>query len=285
MASRLASYRRATELLRDLRDRFVNKHVADELALDLGNAKQPIGVNARQFVSDIRALYDDAIAAYSQAPDISEIEREVAIYSLQNSVTDCFLLGLREPLQTQVRFKNPDSLADAIDIARDIENELRYRAVAGSNVTSVGLIGVRTHLNAKKDSKPVTDDKKVKCQLCKRTGHEAADCVKFKRATLKCSNCGLKGHEASTCRRPSMNDRDSRRYDRDDRDSRGNNRDSRGDERDSRDASVESNPRRNNYNRNNDTRHDDDRDRYARSASPDYRNPNNYNNRNSQQSQ
>uniref|UniRef100_A0ABD2X820 Uncharacterized protein n=1 Tax=Trichogramma kaykai TaxID=54128 RepID=A0ABD2X820_9HYME len=90
MASRLASYRRATELLRDLRDRFVNKHVADELAFDLGNAKQPIGVNARQFGSDIRALYDDAIAAYSQAPDISEIEREAAIYFLQNSVTDCY---------------------------------------------------------------------------------------------------------------------------------------------------------------------------------------------------
>ncbi|CAB0033665.1 unnamed protein product [Trichogramma brassicae] len=308
MSGRLASYRRASELLRDLRFKFINKQVADKLALDLGNVAQPVDVDARQFGSDVRSLYEDAIAAYSQAPDINAIEREAAIYSLQNSVTDCFLLGLREPLQLQVRLKNPQCLADAIDIAGDIENKLRYRAVVGSNVTSVGLIGVRTHLGTTKDSQSerATDDKKIKCQLCKRTGHEAADCFKYKRATLKCSNCGLKGHEASTCRRPSTNDRDSRRDnrdsrrdnrdsrrddrdsrrdsrdshrdsrdDRDDRDSRRDNRSPRRDERDSRDTSVESNSRRNYYNRNNDTRRDDDRDRYARSASPDYRNSNN----------
>ncbi|CAB0038316.1 unnamed protein product, partial [Trichogramma brassicae] len=324
MAGRLASYRRASELLRDLRDKFVNKQVADKLALNLGNATQPVDVDARQFGSDVRSLYEDAIAAYSQAPDINAIEREAAIYSLQNSVTDSFLLGLSEPLQLQVRLKNPQCLADAIDIAGDIENKLRYRAVVGSNVTSVGLIGVRTHPGTTKNSESerATDDKKVKCQLCKRTGHEAADCFKYKRAILKCSNCGLKGHEASTCRRPSTNDRDSRqdsRDDRDNRDSRRDNRDSRRDdrdsrrdsrdsrrdsrddrddrdsrrdsrsprrgERDSRDTLVESNSRRNYYNRNNDTRCDDGRDRYARSASPDYKNSNSHNNRNSQQSQ
>ncbi|CAB0041989.1 unnamed protein product [Trichogramma brassicae] len=107
MAGRLASYRRASELLRDLRDKFVNKQVADKLALNLGNATQPVDVDARQFGSDVRSLYEDAIAAYSQAPDINAIEREAAIYSLQNSVTDSFLLGLSEPLQLQVRLKIP----------------------------------------------------------------------------------------------------------------------------------------------------------------------------------
>ncbi|CAB0044381.1 unnamed protein product [Trichogramma brassicae] len=317
IASRLTNYRRASELLRDLRDKFVNKQVADKLALDLGNVAQPVDVDAREFGSDVRSLYEDAIAAYSQAPDINAIERDAAIYSLQNSVMDCFLLGLREPLQLQVRLKNPQCLADAIDIAGDIENRLRYRAVAGSNVTSVGLIGVRTQLGTTKDSESerATDDKRTKCQLCKKTGHEAADCSKYKRATLKCSNCGWKGHEASTCRRPSKNDRDSRRYNRDDRDNRDSRRDNRDsrrdsrdsrrdsrddrddrdsrrdyrsprrDSRDSRDTSVDSNSRRNYYNRNNDMRRDNDRDRYARSASPDYRNSNNYNNRNSQRSQ
>ncbi|CAB0041990.1 unnamed protein product [Trichogramma brassicae] len=73
--------------------------------------------------------------------------------------------------------------------------------------------------------------------------------------------------------------------DRDDRDSRRDSRSPRRGERDSRDTLVESNSRRNYYNRNNDTRCDDGRDRYARSASPDYKNSNSHNNRNSQQSQ
>uniref|UniRef100_A0ABD2W2T1 CCHC-type domain-containing protein n=1 Tax=Trichogramma kaykai TaxID=54128 RepID=A0ABD2W2T1_9HYME len=227
MAGRLAGYRRVTELLRDLRDRSVNRQVADKRALDLGNTKQVVDVDARQFGSDIRSLYEDAIAAYSQAPDINAIEREAAIYSLQNSVMDCFLLNLREPLQLLVRLKNPECLADAIDIVGDIENKLRYRTVIGSNVTSVGLIGVPTHPGTTKDSESerTTDDKNGKCQLCKKTGHEAPNCFKYKRAKLKCSNCGLKGHE------------DDRNYQDSLRDNRGLRRDERSPRRD---ASVES---------------------------------------------
>uniref|UniRef100_A0ABD2VSF4 Uncharacterized protein n=1 Tax=Trichogramma kaykai TaxID=54128 RepID=A0ABD2VSF4_9HYME len=56
MAGRLAGYRRVTELLRELRDRFVNTQVADKLALDLSNAKQVVDVDAQQFGSDIRSL-------------------------------------------------------------------------------------------------------------------------------------------------------------------------------------------------------------------------------------
>ncbi|CAB0030661.1 unnamed protein product [Trichogramma brassicae] len=57
------------------------------------------------------------MAAYRQAPDIEEIEREAAIHSLRKSVTDCFLLGLREPLQTTGTVEESECLSGRNDIA------------------------------------------------------------------------------------------------------------------------------------------------------------------------
>ncbi|CAB0035682.1 unnamed protein product [Trichogramma brassicae] len=141
IVGKLADYCYADELLRDLRARFANRNVADGLAMKLGNAKQQADDDVRKFGYTIRSLYDNAVAAYRQAPDIRAFEREVAIYSLQDNVLDCFLFGLREPLQTQVRFKNPRSLADAIETASEIERKSRYRLAVGSNITPIGLIG------------------------------------------------------------------------------------------------------------------------------------------------
>uniref|UniRef100_A0ABD2WZX8 Uncharacterized protein n=1 Tax=Trichogramma kaykai TaxID=54128 RepID=A0ABD2WZX8_9HYME len=89
----LADNQSARELLRDLRDRFVNRNVAHGLAMKLGTA----GNDVRKFGGNIHSLYDNAVAAYRQAPDINAFERESAIYSLQDGVVDCFLLGLLEP--------------------------------------------------------------------------------------------------------------------------------------------------------------------------------------------
>ncbi|CAB0040246.1 unnamed protein product [Trichogramma brassicae] len=138
----LADYQNAQELLRDLRDRFVNRNVADGLAMQLGSAKQQAGEDVRKFGVTIRSLYDNVVAAYRQAPDLNAFERESAIYSLQSSVVDCFLYGLLEPLKMEVRIKNPKTLAEAIEVAGETERKLRYRSVTGSNITSVGLIGV-----------------------------------------------------------------------------------------------------------------------------------------------
>uniref|UniRef100_A0ABD2X7C7 Uncharacterized protein n=1 Tax=Trichogramma kaykai TaxID=54128 RepID=A0ABD2X7C7_9HYME len=94
IVGKLVDYCSVDELFRDLRDRFVNRNVADGLAMKLGNAKQQADDDVRKFGCTIRSLYDNAVAAYRQAPDISPFEREAAIYSLQDNVLDCFLLGL-----------------------------------------------------------------------------------------------------------------------------------------------------------------------------------------------
>ncbi|CAB0028081.1 unnamed protein product [Trichogramma brassicae] len=173
----LADYQNAQELLSDLRDRFVNRNVADGLAMKLGSAKQQAGDDVRKFGVTIRSLYDNVVAAYRQAPDINAFERESAIYSLQDSVVDCFLYGLLEPLQMQVRIKNPKTLAEAIEVAGETERKLRYRSVTGSNITSVGLIGVplRTEQSGNTNA---SDDKRVVCQRYKKTKN-AKDKEKF----------------------------------------------------------------------------------------------------------
>uniref|UniRef100_A0ABD2WYE3 CCHC-type domain-containing protein n=1 Tax=Trichogramma kaykai TaxID=54128 RepID=A0ABD2WYE3_9HYME len=198
IVGKLVDYCSVDELLRDLRDRFVNRNVTDGLAMKLGNAKQQADDDVRKFGCTIRSLYDNAVAAYRQAPDISAFEREAAIYSLQDNVLDCFLLGLCEPLQTRVRFKNPRSLADAIETASEIERKSCYRSAVGSNIISVGLIGVPLHVEPSGNIN-ASDEKRVVCQVCKKPGHSALDCFKIKRAMLRCEICNKRGHEASTC--------------------------------------------------------------------------------------
>ncbi|CAB0041064.1 unnamed protein product [Trichogramma brassicae] len=86
IVGKLTGYQCAQELLRDLRDRFVNRNVADGLAMQLGSAKQKAGEDVRKFGVTIRSLYDNAIAAYEQAPDLNAFERESAIHSLQTEL-------------------------------------------------------------------------------------------------------------------------------------------------------------------------------------------------------
>ncbi|CAB0037069.1 unnamed protein product [Trichogramma brassicae] len=71
IVGKLTGYQCAQELLRDLRDRFVNRNVADGLAMQLGSAKEKAGEDVRKFGITIRSLYDNAIAAYEQAPDLN----------------------------------------------------------------------------------------------------------------------------------------------------------------------------------------------------------------------
>ncbi|CAB0037097.1 unnamed protein product [Trichogramma brassicae] len=198
IVGKLTGYQCAQELLRDLQDRFVNRNVADGLAMQLGSAKQKAGEDVRKFGVTIRSLYDNAIAAYEQAPDLHAFERESAIYSLQSSVVDCFLYGLLEPLKMEVRIKNPKTLAEAIEVAGETERKLRYRSVTGSNITSVGLIGVPL-CTEQSGNTNASDDKRVVCQICEKPGHSGRDCNIVKRALLQCSICNRRGHEASTC--------------------------------------------------------------------------------------
>ncbi|CAB0039509.1 unnamed protein product [Trichogramma brassicae] len=195
---KLTGYQCAQELLRDLRDRFVNRNVADGLAMQLGSAKQKAGEDVRKFGVTIRSLYDNAIAAYEQAPDLHAFERESAIHSLQSSVVDCFLYGLLEPLKMEVKIKNPKTLTEAIEIAGETERKLRYRSVTGSSIITVGLIGVplRTEQFANTNA---CDDKQMVCQVCDKPGHLGKECNLIKRALLQCSICNRRGHEASTC--------------------------------------------------------------------------------------
>uniref|UniRef100_A0ABD2W2F2 Uncharacterized protein n=1 Tax=Trichogramma kaykai TaxID=54128 RepID=A0ABD2W2F2_9HYME len=102
IVGKLAGYCCDNELLRDLRDRFVNKNVADGLAMKLGNAKQQADDDMRKFGCTIRSLYNKAVAAYRRAPDISVFEREAAIYTLQ-------VYGLCEPLQTLWELLNAEN--------------------------------------------------------------------------------------------------------------------------------------------------------------------------------
>uniref|UniRef100_A0ABD2WDD2 Uncharacterized protein n=1 Tax=Trichogramma kaykai TaxID=54128 RepID=A0ABD2WDD2_9HYME len=127
----LAEYQSARDLLRDLQDRFVNRNVADSLAMQLGTVRQQAGEDVRKYSGNIRSLYDNAVAAYKQAPDINASTRASALYSLEDSVVECFLAGLLEPLQTQVRFKNPKTLAKAIEAAEERERRSRYLAATG----------------------------------------------------------------------------------------------------------------------------------------------------------
>ncbi|CAB0040569.1 unnamed protein product [Trichogramma brassicae] len=173
IVGKLTGYQCAQELLRDLRDRFVNRNVADGLAMQLGSAKQKAGEDVRKFGVTIRSLYDNAIAAYEQAPDLNAFERESAIHSLQSSVVKCFLYGLLEPLKMEVKVKNPQTLTEAIEIAGETERKLRYRSVTGSSITTVGLIGVplRTEQFVNTNA---CDDKQVVCQICDKPGHSVA---------------------------------------------------------------------------------------------------------------
>ncbi|CAB0043057.1 unnamed protein product [Trichogramma brassicae] len=103
----------------------------------------------------------------------------------------------------EVRIKNPKTLAEAIQVVGETERKLRYRSVTGSNITSVGLIGVplRTEQSGNTNA---SDDKRVVCQICEKPGHSGRDCNIVKRALLQCSICNRHGHEASTCN--SVND-------------------------------------------------------------------------------
>uniref|UniRef100_A0ABD2W489 CCHC-type domain-containing protein n=1 Tax=Trichogramma kaykai TaxID=54128 RepID=A0ABD2W489_9HYME len=194
----LVEYKSARDLLRDLQDRFENSNVADSLAMQLGTVRQQAGEDVRKYGGNIRSLYDNAVAAYKQAPDINASARASALYSLEDSVVECFLGGLLEPLQTQVRFKNPKTLAEAIEAAGERERRSRYLAATGSNIASVGLVGVPSS-TGQPDNTKSDNDKRVTCQVCQKSGHSALDCNKIK--VLHCSTCNKRGHEASTCNR------------------------------------------------------------------------------------
>ncbi|CAB0043107.1 unnamed protein product [Trichogramma brassicae] len=149
----------------------------------------------------------------------------------------------------EVRIKNPKTLAEAIEIAGETERKLRYRSITGSNITSVGLIGVplRTEQFVNTNA---CDDKRVVCQVCEKPGHSARDCYRVKNALLQCSICNKRGHEASTCNRANNDSRDASA----DSSQQNNNNNNDGSNNNSNNNDNRNNNNRNNYLRNNQRR-------------------------------